>query len=55
MQYFHQMQYLEIKYLLYDLPIQKVLRHPIAIGITHFFSALELVREDIRRYIYSVK
>ena len=33
-----QMQYLEIKYLVYDLPIQKVLRHPV--DITHFFSVL---------------
>lgn len=34
---------------MYDLPIQKVLKNPV--GITHFFSAVELVREDIRRYI----
>ena len=39
MQYFHQMQYLEIKYPLYVLPIQKVPRHPV--GITHFFSAID--------------
>ncbi|KAJ9492562.1 hypothetical protein VN97_g629 [Penicillium thymicola] len=39
---FHQMQNLEIRYLLYDLPVQKVLRHPV--GITYIFSALELAR-----------
>ncbi|KOS44567.1 hypothetical protein ACN38_g4524, partial [Penicillium nordicum] len=36
-------------YLLCDLPIQKVLRYPVS--ITHFFSTLEAVRANTRRYI----
>lgn len=38
MQYFHQIQYLEIKCLLYGLPIRKVLRYPV--GIAHFFFSV---------------
>ena len=33
MQYYHRMQYLEIRYLLYDLPIQRVLRNPVCITL----------------------
>ena len=51
MQYFHRMQYLELRYLLYDLPIQKVLRNPE--GITHLFSTLELAKVIERVRIYS--
>lgn len=48
------MQNLEIRYRLYDLPIQKVLRH--LVGITHLFSALDLAKvvESVRIYSASL-
>ena len=51
---FHRITNLEFMYLLYDLPIQKVLRHPV--NITYIFSALELAKviESVRIYSISL-